>query len=288
MSGLLRPAAGFEAGVGEFFAEQFQRHAVLQRDGDGAGEAVHQAADRRTFLGHGDEDFARLAIGIEADGDVALVSADVELVRDRRALFLQLVTDRARRSVEILFLNMLLGGDRGRGIALLAQRSRSAGRAQRLRLLASIAIDRDRLQPQLPGLDVALHDVFDGGILRQVHCLRNRAGDKRLRRRHHLQMPHVVDRPRPLRRLERAIKHRKMLVLDMRSAFDGAGSVDVGDNLVGFFVTYPKLEQRRRDGVVDDLNHPAAHQLLVLDQRQIRLDAGSIAIHHETYCACWS
>ena len=73
MSGLPRPAAGLEAGVGEFFAEQFQRHAVLQRDGDGQREAVHQAADGRAFFGHGDEDFAGLAVGIEADGDVAFV-----------------------------------------------------------------------------------------------------------------------------------------------------------------------------------------------------------------------
>ena len=96
------PSAGLEAGVGEFFAEQFQRHAVLQRDGDGAGEAVHEAGDGGAFLGHGDEEFSGLAVGIEADDDVALVSADVELVRDRHALFRQAVTDGTRRRVEVL------------------------------------------------------------------------------------------------------------------------------------------------------------------------------------------
>ena len=73
MLGILAPAAGLEAGVRELFAEQLERHAVLQGDGDGQGEAVHQAADGGAFLGHGDEDFAGLAVGIEADGDVALV-----------------------------------------------------------------------------------------------------------------------------------------------------------------------------------------------------------------------
>ncbi len=42
-----------------------------------------------------------------------------------------------------------------------------------------------------------------------------------------------------------------------------------------------ELDQRLRHGVVDDLDHAAADQLLVLHQRQIRLDAGGVAIHHE-------
>ena len=46
---------------------------------------VHQAADRRAFLGHRDEQLAGPAVGIEADGDVALVARDVELVGDELA-----------------------------------------------------------------------------------------------------------------------------------------------------------------------------------------------------------
>src|SRR6266496_648852 len=80
--GILAPAAGLEAGVRELFAQQLERHAVLQRHRDRQRKTVHQAADRRTFFRHLDEQFARLAVGIEADSDVALVSADVELVRD--------------------------------------------------------------------------------------------------------------------------------------------------------------------------------------------------------------
>ena len=60
---------------------------MLQRDGDGQGEAVHEAGDGRTFFRHFDEDFAGLAVGIEADDDVALVASYVEFVGDRHALF---------------------------------------------------------------------------------------------------------------------------------------------------------------------------------------------------------
>ena len=38
----------------------------------------------RAFLGHGDEDFAGRAVFVQADGDVALMAGDVELVRDAR------------------------------------------------------------------------------------------------------------------------------------------------------------------------------------------------------------
>ena len=90
-----------------------------------------------------------------------------------------------------------------------------------------------------------------------------------------------MDGPRALRRLERAIKDREMLVFHMRRAFDGAGRVDVADDCVGLIVRVSELEQRRRHGVVHDLDHAAADQLFVLHQRQIGLDAGGVAIHQE-------
>ena len=62
---------------------------------------------------------------------------------------------------------------------------------ERLRLLASVAIDGDRLQAQLPGLDVGFHDVVDGGVLGQVDGLGDGAGDERLRGGHHPQVSHV-------------------------------------------------------------------------------------------------
>ena len=68
---------------------------MLQGDGDGQGEAVHEAGDSGAFFGHGDENFAGLTVGIEADGDVAFVSAHVEFVGDGHALFTQFVADGA-------------------------------------------------------------------------------------------------------------------------------------------------------------------------------------------------
>ena len=76
-----------------------------------------------------------------------------------------------------------------------------------------------------------------------------------------------------------------MLVLNMRRPFDGPGSIDVTDNRIRLIVIVPELEQRRRHSVVDNLNHPSANQLLVLHQRQIRLNPGCITVHHETDCA---
>ena len=47
----------------------------------------------------------------------------------------------------------------------------------------------------------------------------------------------------------------------------------------GFIVT--QCAKRHRDGSVDDLEHPAAGELLVLHQRDVGLDAGRVAIHQE-------
>src|SRR5579863_1610640 len=119
--GIAAPAAGLEAGVGKLLAQQFQRHAVLQSNGDGAGEAVHEAADRRSLFGHSDEDFAHAVVGIKSDGDVALMSAYVEFVSDRSSFSLQFVAYGAWRSVEIFFFSLRRRCSR---IALLRKRCR--------------------------------------------------------------------------------------------------------------------------------------------------------------------
>ena len=83
--GILGVPHRLEAGVRELVHVHFQRHAVLQAHRDGRAEAVHQPADRAAFLGHRDEQFARPAVFVQADRDVALVPGDVELVRDAAA-----------------------------------------------------------------------------------------------------------------------------------------------------------------------------------------------------------
>ena len=211
--------------------------------------------------------------------------SDLELVRDRGPLFLQLVPHRPRRPVQILLLHVTCSDPR---VVLGGVRSLGAGGRQWLRLLASVPINCHRLDAQLPGLKVSLHDVVHRSVLRKIDRLRYSARDKRLRSCHHPQMPHISDRTCALRRLERAVEHGKMLVLDMRRALNSPSSVDVADDRVRLLMVIPQLEQRRGDGVVDNLNHPPTNQLFILHQCQIRLHTSSVAVHHEAYGSCGS
>ncbi len=72
-----------------------------------------------------------------------------------------------------------------------------------------------------------------------------------------------------------------MLGLERGRAFDGAGGVDVVDDAFDFRFLVAELEERTGHGVVDDLDHAAADKLLVLDEGEVGLDAGGVAVHHE-------
>src|SRR6185369_7321139 len=78
-----------------------------------------------------------------------------------------------------------------------------------------------------------------------------------------------------------AIEDSKMLVLDMRRAFDGSGGVDEADDGVALVFGVAELEERRWNRLIDDLDHSAADQLFEFNEREIGFDAGGIAIHHE-------
>ena len=65
-----------EPGEDEGLDELVQGHAVLQADGDGDGEVVHQRSEGRAFLVHVDEDLAELAFVILAGVQIDLVAAD--------------------------------------------------------------------------------------------------------------------------------------------------------------------------------------------------------------------
>src|SRR6185503_13918182 len=106
-------------------------------------------------------------------------------------------------------------------------------------------------------------------------------GDEWLSGGHHLEVSHVSDAARALGWLEGAIEDGEVIVLDVWRPFDGAGGIDVADDGVGLLMVVAELEQGRRNGVVYDLDHPAANQLLVLHEREIGLDAGGVAIHEE-------
>ena len=57
-------------------------------------------------------------------------------------------------------------------------------------------------------------------------------GNKRLHRRHHPNVTHVVNGAHAVLRPETAVEHRQMLRLQIGRAFDRPGRIDVRDNLL--------------------------------------------------------
>ena len=105
--------------------------------------------------------------------------------------------------------------------------------------------------------------------------------DERLDGAHHPDVAHVVDGPLAVGRLERAVEDRQVLGLEVRGALDRLVLVDVVEDLGDLLGAVAELAQGGRNGLVDDLEEALADQLLVLDQGDVRLDAGGVAIHHE-------
>ena len=127
--------------------------------------------------------------------------------------------DDPRLQLVVVALDLPARGE-GLGLALL-------GRRQRLGDLAVVAVDRDGLDAQPPRVDVELLDVLDGHVLGHVHGLRDRAGDERLDRPHHLHVPEVVDDVVA----HRAGEDGQVLGPKVRRAEDRLVLVDVRDDL---------------------------------------------------------
>ena len=114
-----------------------------------------------------------------------------------------------------------------------------------------------------------------------LHVLEIAPREERLDGRHHPQVAPEVDAPAPLRRGERTVEDRQVLVLQPRRPFDRVLGVDVVEDPPDLRLVVAELPQRHRHGPVDDLEHPAAGELLVLHQRDVGLDARGVAVHHE-------
>ena len=266
--------------MAELVDQRLQRHAVLQRVADGLGEGVGETRNGRAFLRHHQKDFSRHAVFEQADRDVALVAGNVELVRQCVALVWQLAA--SRRLLRERGRDRRLHGVGG----LLADHDtlgidRRLRGVERLRALGAVAVNRDGLGTETPRLEIRLLDVLDRGIFRHVHGLADRARDERLGGAHHLDVTHVVDRALALRGLEGAVEHRQVTLHQVGRAFNGFLLVDVRDDVGNLRGRVAKLLQRGRHGLVDDLHHAAADQLLVLHERDVGFDAGRVAVHHE-------
>src|SRR5215211_3763919 len=74
-----------------------------------------------------------------------------------------------------------------------------------------------------------------------------------------------------------------MLVLEAGSSDDRVRLSQMSLDLLPLVLCVAKRLERQRDGAVDDLHLPASDQLLELDQGEVRLDAGRIAIHQKRY-----
>ena len=123
---------------------------------------------------------------------------------------------------------------------------------QRLRELRAVAVERVRLQAELPGEQVGGLAVLDRRVVRHVDGLGDRARDERLRRRHHADV--ALDREIALAGAAArvgAVEHRIVLGLEVRRALDRhrAADMDVGglDLALGEAEVREQVERRRGD-----------------------------------------
>ena len=146
-----------------------------------------------------DEEFAGLAVFEQADGEVAFVARDLELVGERHARVGHAVAHRLvqpdRATRDFLSSSTMRASSSGRSTMTWRARSVLACRpcpwsfsVQRRGALRAVAINGDRLQTELPAFDVGVHDVVDRGRFRQVDRLGDRAAEERLRGGHHPEM----------------------------------------------------------------------------------------------------
>ena len=124
---------------------------------------------------------------------------------------------------------------------------------------------------------ISSHHLVDRDRLRHVHRLRDRAGDERLDGAHHLHVAGVVDRAVA----DGAVVDRVVLGLHERRADDGVPLVDEGDDLLDLLRRVAEPVEGHRHGLVDDRDLAAADELLRLDEREVGLDPGRVAVHHE-------
>ena len=114
-------------------------------------------------------------------------------------------------------------------------------------------------------------------VLGHVHRLGDRPADEGLHRPHHPDVPGVVDGVVA----HGAGEHAQVLGRQVRRADDRHVLVDVGDDVLHLLGPVAELGQRPGHRLVDDRHGAAADQLLGLDQAQVGLDPGGVAVHEQ-------
>ena len=271
--GIVGHAGGLEAHAGERLDEAAQRHAVLEAVAHRDGEGVHDAGEGGTLLGHPHEDLAGATVLVLTDGDETLAVGDAELEGSRHAGAGELLADRLVDDALDDALDDLGGGTGG----VVDTVDILLGGRQRLGHLAVVAVDGDGLDAELPGIDVELLDLVDRDLFRKVDGLGDGPGDERLHRAHHADVTRVMDGVVT----HGAGEHRDVLGPDVRRTQDRHVLVDVGGDLLDLLGGVAEPGERTRNGLVDDGHRAAADQLLHLDETEVGLDAGGVAVHHE-------
>src|SRR5438477_11080541 len=78
-----------------------------------------------------------------------------------------------------------------------------------------------------------------------------------------------------------------MYVLRSRGRFDRVAGVNIVEDTENLRLVVAQSPQGHGHGAVDDLEHPTPGERLVLDQRDIRLNARGVAVHHEGDGTSW-
>src|SRR5699024_3744510 len=218
-------------------------------DGDRDGKGVHDTGQRGTLLAELHEDLTQTVVRVGARRDVTLGATHRERGGLAGALLRQTATDRTG-NLDDLRLRLL-------GLLALA-----LARGQWLADLAVVAVDRERLQPEFPSLEVDVFEVLDRGLLRDVDRLGDGTGQERLHRGHHAHMAHRLDVASPHGAVEDLVVFRAQA----GRVHDVTVLGHVLDDRLDLLLLVTQVLQRARDGLVDDLHGAATDQLLELDQ----------------------
>ena len=154
-------------------------------------------------------------------------------------------------------------------------------------LLRAVTIDRNGLQPQPPAFGVGTGNVLWRGLPRHVDRFGNCSGDEWLGSSHHGHMGSPLNGPFAQPRLEGTVKDRQVLLLDFRTALDGVVLVDVGEYILNRGLVVSQFPQSQWHGLVDNFQHAATGELLVLHQGDVGLDAGCVTVHQEADGPGW-